>query len=77
MQEMDSDLQDDGQLLRGLLVAGAMLQPQLKGGQLLIKKGAGLELHLPLMLQQAARIPAVTYSRAAHLRMPDTWCVGP
>lgn len=51
MQEMGVDLQDDGQLLRGLLVAGAMLQPQLKGSQLLIEEGAGLELHLPFMLQ--------------------------
>lgn len=45
-----ADLQDNGKLFRRLLLAGPMLQPQLKGSQLLVEEGAGLKLYLPFML---------------------------
>ena len=46
----ETNLQDNGQLLWRLLFAGAMLQPELKGRELLIEERAGLKFNLPFML---------------------------
>lgn len=47
-------LQYDWKLFGRLAITRAVLQPKLKGSQLLRKEWAGLELHLPLVGQQAA-----------------------
>ena len=49
-------LQHDGQLLGRLLVLAAMVQPQLKGSQLLAEEGAGLEVPVLIRIEQPGRM---------------------